>query len=80
MRAPEDPFNIVTPFSMRSIAPSRIAAMGVLLVWRHSANISKLLAGKEGKLGQKAAPHAAIAAHDPHAGHAKPHHHKHGKH
>jgi glycerol-3-phosphate acyltransferase PlsY len=30
-------------------------------VWRHSANIQKLLAGKESKLGQKApgaTPHA----------------------
>ena len=37
--------------------------MGLLLVWRHSANIKKLLAGTESKLGQKAG-----AA----AGHAKP--------
>ncbi|RZJ07017.1 MAG: glycerol-3-phosphate acyltransferase, partial [Rubrivivax sp.] len=26
------------------------------LVWRHQANIKKLLAGTESKLGQKAAP------------------------
>ncbi|MET0335826.1 MAG: glycerol-3-phosphate 1-O-acyltransferase PlsY [Rhizobacter sp.] len=32
-----------------------IAVMSLLLVWRHSANIQKLLAGKESKLGQKAA-------------------------
>ena len=30
--------------------------MGLLLVWRHQANIKKLLAGTESKLGQKAAP------------------------
>ncbi len=29
--------------------------MGLLLVWRHSANIQKLIAGTESKLGQKAA-------------------------
>ena len=31
-----------------------VALMGLLLVWRHSANIQKLLAGTESKLGQKA--------------------------
>lgn len=30
--------------------------MGLLLVWRHSANIQKLLDGTESKLGQKAPP------------------------
>jgi len=30
--------------------------MGLLLVWRHQANIRKLLAGTESKLGQKASP------------------------
>ncbi|MBC7993628.1 MAG: glycerol-3-phosphate 1-O-acyltransferase PlsY [Rhizobacter sp.] len=30
--------------------------MGLLLVWRHSSNIQKLIAGTESKLGQKAAP------------------------
>jgi glycerol-3-phosphate acyltransferase PlsY len=29
--------------------------MGLLLVWRHQANIAKLMAGTESKLGQKAA-------------------------
>jgi len=28
-----------------------LIAIGLLLIWRHSANISRLLAGKEGKLG-----------------------------
>ena len=47
-----------------------IAAMSLLLVWRHRGNIEKLLAGTESKLGQKAAPAAA-----PHAAthHAKGH-------
>jgi len=31
-----------------------IALMGALLVWRHSANIKKLLNGSESRLGQKA--------------------------
>ena len=35
--------------------PTAIAAgvMGVLLIWRHAANIQKLLNGTESKLGQK---------------------------
>ena len=41
--------------------PIAIAAgvMGLLLVWRHSANIQKLLDGTESKLGQKTQPVAA---------------------
>ncbi len=38
-----------------------LIVMGLLLVWRHQANIKKLLAGTESKLGSKAAatvPHA----------------------
>jgi glycerol-3-phosphate acyltransferase PlsY len=31
-----------------------VTLVSLLLVWRHTANISKLLAGKESKLGQKA--------------------------
>lgn len=31
-----------------------IVAIGLLLVWRHRANIARLFAGKEGKLGVKA--------------------------
>lgn len=54
-----------------------IAVMSLLLIWRHSGNIRKLLAGTESKLGQKAAAPAAAAAH----GHAHGHHgrHDHGK-
>ena len=33
-----------------------IAVMSLLLVWRHAANISKLLAGTESRLGPKRAP------------------------
>ena len=48
-----------------------IVVMSLLLVWRHAANIQKLLAGTESKLGQKAAPHPP--AHHHH------HHHKEAK-
>lgn len=47
-----------------------VAVMGLLLVWRHSANIQKLLKGTESKLGQKTAPKPAAPG-----GH---HHHHHG--
>jgi len=47
-----------------------IAVMSLLLVWRHSGNIRKLLAGTESKLGRKAAA-APLPAHG---------HHGHGKH
>lgn len=36
-----------------------VTVMSVLLIWRHEANIRKLLAGQESKLGQKAAPPVA---------------------
>ena len=45
-----------------------IAAMSLLLIWRHEGNIKKLLAGTESKLGQKKSPPAAT--------HAAPHKHK----
>ena len=32
-----------------------VAPMSVLLVWRHQSNIKKLIAGTEGRIGQKAA-------------------------
>ena len=51
-----------------------VAVMGLLLVWRHSANIQKLLKGTESKLGQKA---AGAAVHVPPAKHAHKHSHKH---
>jgi acyl phosphate:glycerol-3-phosphate acyltransferase len=50
-----------------------VAVMGLLLIWRHSANIRKLLKGTESKLGQKAAP--AAAAHGGRHGHGQAHGH-----
>ena len=45
-----------------------IAAMSLLLIWRHEGNIKKLLAGKENKLGQKAGPQGPLQNVDkPHA-------------
>jgi glycerol-3-phosphate acyltransferase PlsY len=35
-----------------------VVVMSALLIWRHEANIRKLLAGQESKLGQKTAPPA----------------------
>lgn len=35
-----------------------VSIMSALLIWRHAANIRKLLAGQESKLGQKSAPAA----------------------
>ncbi|MFI4931001.1 MAG: glycerol-3-phosphate 1-O-acyltransferase PlsY [Burkholderiales bacterium] len=59
--------------SSRSLA---IAVMSLLLVWRHSGNIRKLLAGTESKLGRKAAAAVPPVAHGSHHGHGK---HEHGK-
>ena len=42
-----------------------IGAMGLLLVWRHRANIAKLLAGTESRLGRKADAAAVVAAGPP---------------
>ena len=36
-----------------------VAVMAALLLWRHAANIRKLLAGTESRIGQKAAPSSA---------------------
>ena len=51
-----------------------IAVMSLLLIWRHSGNIRKLLAGTESRLGHKAAP--VTAAHHAHHDRGK---HDHGK-
>jgi len=51
-----------------------VFAMGALLVWRHRANIQKLLKGTESRLGQKA---AGAAPPRPHS-HKHSHSHKHG--
>ena len=53
-----------------------VMVMGGLLVWRHRANIRKLLKGTESRLGQRAADAAAAAAR--HAKHPAHHSHKHG--
>lgn len=47
-----------------------IAVMSLLLVWRHSGNIRKLLAGTESKLGRRAPTPAEHLAHR-HGGHAR---------
>ena len=58
-----------------------MAAMSLLLIWRHEVNIKKLLAGTENKLGQKAAPQGPLQNVDkPHAHHAGKHQHKKGQH
>ncbi|MCX7902187.1 MAG: glycerol-3-phosphate acyltransferase, partial [Burkholderiaceae bacterium] len=54
-----------------------VLAMSVLLILRHRANIDKLLAGKEARIGEKAAaaPSAAApagAGHGAHASHPPP--------
>ena len=57
-----------------------LAAMSLLLVWRHEGNIRKLLAGTESRLGRKAAAgHAAHAASHP-RGPAPGRPHGHGSH
>jgi glycerol-3-phosphate acyltransferase PlsY len=50
-------------FQVFLFGPSRVSlavlAMSALLVWRHRANISKLIAGKESRIGDKKKPAAA---------------------
>ena len=59
-----------------------ITVISLLLVWRHSANIQKLLKGTESRLGQKPAAAAVHAPpHPPAHGHSHKHtknHHRHG--
>jgi acyl phosphate:glycerol-3-phosphate acyltransferase len=63
-----------------------ITVMGLLLVWRHSANIQKLFNGTESKLRQKAPAQAHVPArtdqrdhkHGHGHGHGHKHDHKHG--
>ena len=55
-----------------------VFVMGALLVWRHAANIQKLLNGTESKLGQKARGAAPAVHGSPHHHHhPHPHSHKH---
>src|SRR5207247_714644 len=56
-----------------------VALMGLLLVWRHTGNIQKLLNGRESKIGQKSS--GAASAPPPHGhkhGERSAHHHHHG--
>lgn len=55
-----------------------VLVMGLLLIWRHSANIQKLMKGTESKIGQKAAPPAGDAHPHPHPKHGHHGHHGHG--
>jgi glycerol-3-phosphate acyltransferase PlsY len=60
-----------------------VTLMGLLLLWRHLANIQKLLNGTESKLGQKpaAAPAGAATPKHPHGPPHPPnpkHSHRHG--
>ena len=56
-------------------AAAAITVMGLLLIWRHTGNIQKLLQGTESRIGQKAAgavpgkaaAHAAAGGHGAHA-------------
>jgi glycerol-3-phosphate acyltransferase PlsY len=56
-----------------------IAVMSLLLIWRHTANIQKLLAGTESRLGQKASP-AGLAHHEHPSHHTGAHAHGHSHH
>ena len=55
-----------------------VTLMGLLLVWRHSGNIRKLLAGSESKLGAKAAHPAVQVAAEHSRDHPNPNRHAHG--
>lgn len=55
-----------------------ITVMGLLLVWRHSANLRKLFQGTENRLGQKAHGAAPPQAREHHAHGANPRHARHG--
>ncbi len=55
-----------------------VFVMGALLIYRHAANIQKLLKGTESKLGQKTA--APAPAHHAHSSKHSNHSHKHGAH
>jgi glycerol-3-phosphate acyltransferase PlsY len=62
-----------------------VIAMGLLLIWRHRANIQKLMSGTESRIGQKAAPSGAAQAahpaqHHAHHAHGGSHHHHSHKH
>jgi glycerol-3-phosphate acyltransferase PlsY len=51
----------VLQYAFQGLLPQTagVVLMSALLIWRHEANIRKLLAGQESKLGQKAQPPTA---------------------
>ena len=49
------PFYAFWLFGLRPVMPA-VAAMSLLLVWRHRANIGRLLRGEESRLGAKPRP------------------------
>ncbi|GAA0750680.1 glycerol-3-phosphate 1-O-acyltransferase PlsY [Ideonella azotifigens] len=57
-----------------------ITVMSLLLIWRHGANIRKLMNGTESRLGQKASAATAAAATGKKPAHPRPHSHTKGKH
>jgi acyl phosphate:glycerol-3-phosphate acyltransferase len=58
------PFYQLLIWDFSSLVPAMIV-MSLLLVWRHNANIGKLLAGTESRLVRKAAPVPPPAHHAP---------------
>jgi acyl phosphate:glycerol-3-phosphate acyltransferase len=70
------PFYQLLIWEFGPVVPS-IIAMSLLLVWRHSANIGKLLAGTESRIGgggkAHEAPHAPAHAAHPPGGHKHSH-------
>ncbi len=58
-------------------AAGAVTLMGLLLVWRHTPNIQKLLKGTESKLGQGKPSAPVVAAHGHGHGHAHGHGHGH---
>ncbi len=56
-----------------------VGVMSLLLVWRHRANIQRLLKGRENRLGRRAAVNASLhSPHPPHPPHAPHAPHPHG--
>ncbi|MFT3734171.1 MAG: glycerol-3-phosphate 1-O-acyltransferase PlsY [Rhodocyclaceae bacterium] len=45
-------------FIGHNVMPGAVLTMSLVLIWRHTSNIKKLLAGQEGRIGQKKADQA----------------------
>lgn len=54
-----------TLWTVRAPVGLALAAMTVLLLWRHAGNIQRLLAGQESRIGDKSAKAAATPLHPP---------------